>query len=90
MTTAKKRGLGRGLDALLGDVPLDAAESRSDEGLHQLPVDIIERGRYQPRVDMHPESLQNLGAGAPRNWRACTRSRPWCVTCRTALPLPWR
>jgi len=60
MTTAKKRGLGRGLDALLGDVPLDVAETGAGDGLHQLPVDIIERGRYQPRVDMHPESLQNL------------------------------
>jgi len=62
MTTAKKRGLGRGLDALLGDVVLQEAggNTGSGEGLRQLPVDVIERGRYQPRVDMHPESLQNL------------------------------
>jgi ParB family chromosome partitioning protein len=62
MTTAKKRGLGRGLDALLGDVALQepAGDADSGEGLRQLPVDIIERGRYQPRHDMHPESLQNL------------------------------
>ena len=32
----------------------------ADGALRSLPVDIIQRGRYQPRVDMHPESLQNL------------------------------
>ena len=31
-----------------------------DGALRILPVDVIQRGRYQPRVDMHPESLQNL------------------------------
>jgi ParB family chromosome partitioning protein len=31
-----------------------------DGALRILPVDVIQRGRYQPRVDMHPESLQDL------------------------------
>jgi ParB family chromosome partitioning protein len=61
---AKKRGLGRGLDALLGDsatVSEQVAASSSDHGeLKQLPVDLIQRGKYQPRVDMHTESLQDL------------------------------
>jgi ParB family chromosome partitioning protein len=81
----KKRGLGRGLDALLGPaarpsrpegapdgdtgpesaVPVVAASAAAvnrdtDGALRSLPVDVIQRGRYQPRVDMHPESLQNL------------------------------
>jgi len=81
----KKRGLGRGLDALLGPAarpsrpegetegnagpesavsveaaPAAAIDRDADGTLRSLPVDIIQRGRYQPRVDMHPESLQNL------------------------------
>jgi len=80
----KKRGLGRGLDALLGSaarpVAVDApaehspetrvardapppaapAETAADKALRNLPVDIIQRGKYQPRVDMHQESLQDL------------------------------
>jgi ParB family chromosome partitioning protein len=78
---AKKRGLGRGLDALLGQaarpatdvtaqarelraVPADAATAAepvaTDNTLRSLPVDVIQRGKYQPRLDMHQESLQDL------------------------------
>lgn len=85
---SKKRGLGRGLDALLGsgvrpatpeppEVVLQPAAIGgpwpvrikpevsqswpvSDGALCSLPVDIISRGKYQPRVDMHKESLQDL------------------------------
>ncbi|MGQ0656929.1 MAG: ParB/RepB/Spo0J family partition protein [Chromatiales bacterium] len=59
----KKRGLGRGLDALLGigseatDADADTAPSHD---LRSLPVDLIQRGRYQPRVDMKSEALQEL------------------------------
>ncbi len=62
MATKKKRGLGRGLDALLGaprQTPLPAALSQEGD-LRKLPVDLIRRGRFQPRLDMHPESLQDL------------------------------
>ncbi|MEJ2651128.1 MAG: ParB/RepB/Spo0J family partition protein [Gammaproteobacteria bacterium] len=61
--TVKKRGLGRGLDALLGGVETVAAAPKTSaaEGeLRRLPVDLVRRGKYQPRVDMHPESLQDL------------------------------
>ena len=38
-----------------------AADTRDVDGaLRILPIDVIQRGRYQPRVDMHPESLQDL------------------------------
>jgi ParB family chromosome partitioning protein len=61
---AKKRGLGRGLDALLGgaDHPEQAATGADakDSGLGTLPLDLIQRGRYQPRRDFNPESLQEL------------------------------
>ena len=59
---AKKRGLGRGLDALLGGdaepaVPLDA------EGeLRTLVVHAIQPGKYQPRHAMDPERLDDLAA----------------------------
>ena len=61
--TAKKRGLGRGLDALLGGVEAVTAvpkASSQDGELRHLPVDLVRRGKYQPRVDMHPESLEDL------------------------------
>jgi ParB family chromosome partitioning protein len=67
--TVKKRGLGRGLDALLGGIetrnPAQISQSSEDGELRRLPVDLIRRGRYQPRVDMHPESLEDL-AGSIR------------------------
>jgi ParB family chromosome partitioning protein len=63
---AKKRGLGRGLDALLGAAAQSTADAADkvpggdSEGSRQLPVDIMQRGKYQPRVDMRQESLQDL------------------------------
>jgi ParB family chromosome partitioning protein len=33
---------------------------RHDEELARIPVDLLQRGRYQPRLDMRPESLQEL------------------------------
>lgn len=67
---AKKRGLGRGLDALLGNTPTAVADtetvstpkpdSAKDGDLRDLPVEIIQRGKYQPRRDMHPEALEEL------------------------------
>ncbi|EGV52635.1 ParB/RepB/Spo0J family partition protein [Candidatus Endoriftia persephone] len=64
----KKRGLGRGLDALLGGMtPLGdngstaSADSTSViENLQRLPLDLIQRGRYQPRREFDPDSLREL------------------------------
>ncbi len=58
---AKKRGLGRGLDALLGG---DAAPAPGEaEGeLRTLAVGLIEPGRYQPRQQMDPAALDDLAA----------------------------
>jgi len=66
--SVKKRGLGRGLDALLGAAAsrpaspgaTDAMPAGEDRILRQLPVDLIQRGKYQPRKDIDPESLQEL------------------------------
>ena len=55
----KRRSLGRGLEALLGTEPI-APQPAAQDGLRELPIDLLERGRYQPRVDMRQESLQEL------------------------------
>lgn len=62
---AKKRGLGRGLDALLGGAAKAVEEQSATAGeregsLSSLPVDLIQRGRFQPRRDFNPDSLQEL------------------------------
>ena len=54
--SSNKRGLGRGLDALLGDV--SAKEEKHH--LHTLPIEYMQRGKYQPRKDINPEKLQEL------------------------------
>lgn len=58
----KKRGLNRGLDALLGNVvgKDDQQEAGESHPLHTLPIEHMQRGKYQPRKDMHPEKLQEL------------------------------
>jgi len=68
----KRPSLGRGLEALLGTTPASPADSAAgatavshaprllDEELAKIPVDLLQRGRYQPRLDMRPESLQEL------------------------------
>jgi ParB family chromosome partitioning protein len=53
----KKRGLGRGLDALLGTDP--AAADHNGE-LRQLGVEQLTRGRFQPRVDFAEDRLREL------------------------------
>ncbi|OEY66077.1 ParB/RepB/Spo0J family partition protein [Marinobacter sp. X15-166B] len=60
---AKKRGLGeRGLGALLAGSKVDLGQESSarDGELRDVPVDLIQRGKYQPRRDMDPAALQEL------------------------------
>ncbi len=58
----KKRGLNRGLDALLGNVFEADDQRETGEGyqLHSLPIEYLQRGKYQPRKDMNPGKLQEL------------------------------
>ncbi|MBS99462.1 MAG: chromosome partitioning protein ParB [Oceanospirillaceae bacterium] len=66
----KKRGLGRGLDALLSSVSPDAEEVSVDQPaaakpgaeLMAMPLNRIQRGRYQPRRDLEPQALEELAA----------------------------
>ncbi|WP_298444600.1 ParB/RepB/Spo0J family partition protein [uncultured Ferrimonas sp.] len=73
--TLKKRGLGKGLDALLGssqaasqqqqaqvEQPPVAASTSAEHGLVQLPVESLRRGKYQPRRDMSHDALEELSA----------------------------
>jgi len=63
-TAAKKRGLGRGLDALLGSRGADAAVATAvqDERPRLLPVSQLQPGRFQPRRSIAPEALAELAA----------------------------
>lgn len=68
----KKRGLGRNLNALLGnsqqnheavaasEVRVAVEEAVTGKDVTELPVELIQRGKYQPRRDMHPEALEEL------------------------------
>ena len=65
----KKRKLNRGLDALLGTdltkkAPAGTAEastiSPGDGDLRQLPLEFLQRGKYQPRIDFDEAALQEL------------------------------
>ena len=71
--SGKKKHLGRGLDALLGSsrpapvaevteaaVSAPSSAPPADGDLKALPVDLVQRGKYQPRKDIEPESLQEL------------------------------
>ncbi len=72
---AKRKGLGKGLDALLGgssanankaaEMPLAPTDNEvppenANEQLKHVAIDLIQRGKYQPRRDMHPEALEEL------------------------------
>jgi len=52
---AKLKGLGRGLDALLGE-----GETADGERLLTLPVESLVPGKYQPRTRMNAEALAEL------------------------------
>ncbi|MFT5085258.1 MAG: ParB family chromosome partitioning protein [Lentisphaeria bacterium] len=72
---AKRKGLGRGLDSLIsgatGVTSVEAIKAateaikqdpvqEADGALKELPVEFLQRGKYQPRRDMHPEALEEL------------------------------
>ncbi len=60
MAAAKKRGLGKGLDALLGSSREDNSKPSSGDSLQTLDVDLIQRGQYQPRRNFDEEALNEL------------------------------
>jgi ParB family chromosome partitioning protein len=62
----KRPTLGRGLADLLGPSaanrmpPAFADGTRGGEQLAKLPLDLLQRGRYQPRTDVRAETLEEL------------------------------
>ena len=77
--SGKKKGLGKGLDALLGGelgAPLveqiieyrdeNSSEQNNGAGLKELPVEFLQRGQYQPRKDMNPAALDELAESIRR------------------------
>ena len=60
----KKRGLGRGLDALLGASGGDKSTAQqrapANSDMREIPLELIQRGKYQPRRDMDSDALQEL------------------------------
>jgi ParB family transcriptional regulator, chromosome partitioning protein len=64
--SGKKPSLGRGLAELSpllarrAGTPLPESPQLQGDRLASLPLDVLQRGKYQPRVDMRPESLSEL------------------------------
>jgi ParB family chromosome partitioning protein len=67
--TVKKPSLGRGLAELspllarrigVPEAEAPAAAAAVGERVAHLPLDLLQRGKYQPRMDMRPESLESL------------------------------
>jgi ParB family chromosome partitioning protein len=68
----KKPTMGRGLADLLGQAakaaskpssgesPSSATSAGAKDELAHLPLELLQRGKYQPRLDMRPEALQEL------------------------------
>lgn len=71
----EKKKLGKGLDVLLSrgstetmasllgkpkDRSISPQNVEKDGDLKNIPVDLIQRGKYQPRTDMHEEALEEL------------------------------
>ena len=60
----KHKGLGKGLDALLSSTrvanPNTEEHSSEKEHLRELPIELLQPGKYQPRKDMSPDALEEL------------------------------
>ena len=60
-----KRRLGRGLEALLSKPVAESAAVTgkvSVDGLRELPVELLQRGQYQPRIDIRQDTLEDLAS----------------------------
>lgn len=56
MVVIKKKGLGRGLEALLGE----KAQQETSTEVNRLPLNALQAGKYQPRQKMETVALQEL------------------------------
>jgi ParB family chromosome partitioning protein len=75
MSPSKRRGLGRGLDALLTATPNENSDKQSIDAntdemvvasqsgeLQVLALNLLQPGKYQPRKDMSADALEELSA----------------------------
>ena len=63
--SAAKKGLGRGLSALFGDIEKKAKDSQLEN--NKIPIASIERNKYQPRVIFDEEKLTELSSSIKEN-----------------------
>ena len=63
--SAAKKGLGRGLSALFGDIEKKAKDSQLEK--NKIPIASIERNKYQPRVIFDEEKLTELSSSIKEN-----------------------
>ena len=57
MVAIKKKGLGRGLEALLGE---KTSQTSTSTEINRLPLTALQAGKYQPRQKMEAGALQEL------------------------------
>ena len=62
---AAKKGLGRGLSALFGDI--EVKSSSSDLNINSLPIADLERNKYQPRSIFDEDKLDELSSSIKEN-----------------------
>jgi ParB family chromosome partitioning protein len=98
--SGKKPSLGRGLAELSPllakragasvfemPVPMPAAAALAGDRLANLPLDLLQRGKYQPRVDMRPETLSELAdSGESQRYEIIAGERRWRAAQMAGLP----
>ena len=65
MSAAKKKGLGRGLSALFGDIENNPKSNQLSN--NKVPIADLQRNKYQPRIIFDEEKLQELTASIKEN-----------------------
>lgn len=67
MTDKKRKNLGRGLSALLGDDGDGTGETEGLRGSKEVPIEFLHPGRYQPRHSMSEERIEELAQSIREN-----------------------
>lgn len=63
----KKRKLGRGLSALLGEADNIASNLDTSRAVKMIPIEFLQPGKFQPRQKMDAESINELSASIAKN-----------------------
>ena len=58
----EKRGLGRGLDSLIGNLGTDTSQSKNKFGIREIPVEQLSPNPFQPRTEFSEETLNELAS----------------------------